>query len=51
MTCGADAVVKRADRPYCGRCAIEADWRSIIAAVQSADDAPAGHEREVAESA
>jgi len=34
--CGGDAVVKRADEFFCGKCAIAADWQSIIASVQDA---------------
>lgn len=34
--CGGDAVVKRGEQFFCGKCAIAADWQSIIAAVQDA---------------
>jgi hypothetical protein len=34
--CGGHAVVKRADEFFCGKCAIAADWRTIIASVQDA---------------
>jgi hypothetical protein len=34
--CGGDAVVKRTDTFFCGKCAIAADWQEIIVAVQDA---------------
>jgi len=34
--CGGDAVVKRGENLLCGKCAIAADWQSVIAAIQDA---------------
>jgi hypothetical protein len=34
--CQADAVVKRGDTYFCGRCSISADWQMLIASIQDA---------------
>jgi len=34
--CGSDAVVKRGEGFYCGKCAITRDWQEVIALVQDA---------------
>ncbi|NNC74739.1 MAG: hypothetical protein HKN93_04425 [Acidimicrobiia bacterium] len=35
--CSAEAVVKRDNAYYCGKCAMARDWESVIAVVQSGD--------------
>jgi len=34
--CHADAVVKRGDTYFCGKCSISADWQMLIASIQDA---------------
>ena len=34
--CDADAVKRRGDLYFCGRCAVAADWQALITAVQDA---------------
>jgi hypothetical protein len=34
--CQADAVVKRGDAYFCGKCSISADWQMLIASIQDA---------------
>jgi hypothetical protein len=36
IRCGADAVVKKDEGYFCGKCAITRDWQEIIALVQDA---------------
>jgi hypothetical protein len=35
-SCGSEAVVKRGETYFCGKCAINADWQQVIASIQDA---------------
>ncbi len=34
--CNGDAVVRRGEAYYCGKCAVSADWQQLIATIQDA---------------